>query len=69
MTIKNEHQYQVTKAQAERFAQTLLELEYEAPIAGRHLKVLQLQIESLRSQIYELNVQIAEYESLRSGDR
>ena len=62
--IKNERQYRVTKAQAGRFRQALIELKSSnrAPSLLR-----KAQTEAIGSQLEQLEEQIAEYEQLKSG--
>jgi len=62
--IKNERQYQTTRAQAEKFAAALRQAEartYTDPLLG------DLERNSLRSQLEELEAELAEYDRLRSG--
>jgi transcriptional regulator with XRE-family HTH domain len=62
--IKNERQYQTTKAQAEKFAQALRDANarsYPDPLLA------QLERDALRSQLEELEAELAEYDRLRSG--
>jgi ribosome-binding protein aMBF1 (putative translation factor) len=62
--IKNERQYRLTKAEAERFelAIAAAEVRTDGPA-----KLRKLELDALRSQLDELNEQIAEYDALRSG--
>lgn len=62
--IKNERQYLRTKMQRDRFARALAEAE--ARRLGDPL-LAKLEADALRSQLDELEQQLAEYESLRSG--
>jgi ribosome-binding protein aMBF1 (putative translation factor) len=62
--IKNERQYLVTKAEAEKFAKALQDAEarsYSDPLLA------QLERDSLRSQLEELRSDLEEYDRLRSG--
>ncbi len=62
--IKNERQYQITKTQAEKFASALRQAEartYSDPLLAS------LERDSLRSQLEELEEELAEYDRLRSG--
>ena len=67
--IKNERQYRITKAQAERFAEALRNLSAggadrsEAPS-----RLLTVQREALQSQLSDLEADIQEYESLKAGN-
>ncbi len=65
--IKNERQYRITKAQAEKFAKTLHELGSVPPSVGMHPTLHKAQIDALGSQLQDLQEELAEYESLRSG--
>lgn len=68
--IKNHRQYAITKAQAERFAQALERLTSGKttgePVAPR---LRRAEEEALRSQLADLQAELADYESLRSGQR
>jgi len=66
--IKNERQYQVTRAELEKFERTLAELEAERVADSRVPVALRAaEREGLRSQIASLRREVAEYEALRSG--
>ncbi len=67
--IKNERQYRITKAQAEKFDLALREMESAAPEPDVHPVLHQAQIDSLRGQLQELRQELLEYEALRSGKR
>jgi cytidylate kinase/transcriptional regulator with XRE-family HTH domain len=67
--IKNERQYRITRAQADKFEKTLRELESASPVAGLHPTLHKAQIDALRSQLQDLQEELAEYDSLRSGKR
>jgi HTH-type transcriptional regulator / antitoxin HigA len=60
--ITNERQYTISKAQAERFRQTLT-----TPAAGLHPRAAKAMREGLESQLNDLEQEIADYEALRSG--
>lgn len=62
--IKNERQYLITKAQVSRFVRTLEGLSEEA---GVHPLILKAQKEAVRSQLSDLEADLLEYESLKSG--
>ena len=67
--IKNERQYRLTKAQAERFAQTLDGLRRRhGDTEGAHPLIAKAQEEALRSQIADMEEDLREYESLKSGE-
>ena len=59
--IKNERQYQLTKAQANRFSQTLRSL---SEAAGVHPLIVKVQREALSSQIADLEDVLHEYRPL-----
>ena len=62
--IKNERQYRLTKAQANRFSQTLQSL---GEADGVHPLIVKAQREALSSQIADLEDELREYESLTVG--
>jgi len=66
--IKNERQYRITKAQAERFARTIGEVEAR-PDPAIHPKLRRAELDGLRSQLDDLKRELREYEALRSGKR
>jgi ribosome-binding protein aMBF1 (putative translation factor) len=66
--IKNERQYRMTKAHAEKFMQTLHELATTRK-RGVHPVLHKAQIDALKSQLGDLQRELAEYETLRSGKR
>ena len=63
--ITNERQYAITKAQAERFKESLAKAD--APDQELHPKVRKAMQEGLRSQLQDLENEIAEFEKLRDG--
>ena len=68
--IKNERQYRITRTWADRFSQDLVELK-NAKDAGQlevHPLLLQAQQDALQSQLADLEVELREYETLKSGD-
>lgn len=67
--IKNERQYRITRAQAEKFEKTITELEAAPEEKRIHPKLRTAQLNGLRSQLADLREELAEYESLRSGQR
>lgn len=68
--IKNERQYRITKAQAEKFEQMLEQLTQDTgAVTDESPLFREIQAEALRSQLAELREQLKEYESLRSGSR
>jgi len=68
--IKNERQYAVTKAQAEKFVRALERLKSRsAQRAGINPLLLKAEEEALRSQLADLRSEIKAFEALRSGGR
>ena len=67
--IKNERQYRITKAQAERFSQTLESLRQRSgETDGVHPLVAKAQEDALRSQLVDLEGELRDYESLKAGN-
>ena len=67
--IKNEKQYRITRAQANRFSEALRSLETEAaPQPDLHPRLLSMQKEALQSQLSDLQAEIREYETLKAGN-
>ena len=62
--IKNERQYRLTKAQANRFSQTLQSLDESD---GVHPLIVKAQREALSSQIVDIEGELREYESRLEG--
>lgn len=67
--IKNEREWRITKAQASKFEHALSQLATSEAIAGLHPLVQKAQRDALQSQLAELQEQISDYESLRSGQQ
>ncbi|MEE9280908.1 MAG: helix-turn-helix domain-containing protein [Myxococcota bacterium] len=67
--IKNEREYRITRAQAERFQRDLESLGDRKPLRGVDPDLPRLEAAALRSQLEELREQLAEYEALRAGQR
>ena len=66
--IKNERQYRITRAQAERFSQALLNLEDQGPEpTGVHPLLHKAREDALKSQLVDLEAELHEYEALREG--
>ena len=66
--IKNERQYRITRAQAERFSQELREFEGQrSEPAGVHPLLLKAREDALKSQLGDLEADLREYEALRAG--
>ena len=67
--IKNERQYRITRTQANRFALTLQTLrEKRGDDDAIHPLISKAQEEAVVSQLTDLENEMREYESLRSGD-
>jgi HTH-type transcriptional regulator/antitoxin HigA len=65
--ITNERQYKITFVQAQKFAEALAEFDSSARGSDDDLLLIEAERQSLRSQYEELQEQLYEYESLRSG--
>ena len=63
---KNKNQYRLTKAQANRFSQTLQSL---GEADGVHPLIVKAQRNALRSQIADLKEELREYESRSKGQQ
>jgi DNA-binding Xre family transcriptional regulator len=61
--ITNERQYLITQAQAAKFRDALA----AAPAEGLHSKAQKAMRDGTRSQLAELEEQLAEYDALRTG--
>ena len=70
--IKNERQYRITKAQAEKFeraiAETAMAEAQGQPSAGIHPLLQKAQRDALESQLGDLRRELAEYEALQTGE-
>jgi ribosome-binding protein aMBF1 (putative translation factor) len=66
--IKNERQFRITKAQAEKFERTIAELS-AAPKRDVQAALRKAQLDGLRSQLEDLKRELQQYEALRSGKR
>ena len=67
--IKNERQYRITKAQAERFSQAIRNLRQQAAgDASVHPLIAKAQEAALTSQLADLESELREYESLKAGE-
>ena len=66
--IKNERQYRITKAQAEKFRQALKAFP-TTPHSGVPPVLRKAQVEALKSQLADLQAELAAYEQLKSGKR
>ena len=67
--IRNERQYRITRAQAEKFEHAIAELASAPDTEGVHPVLRKAQIDALESQLGDLKAQLEEYEALRSGQR
>jgi cytidylate kinase/transcriptional regulator with XRE-family HTH domain/DNA-binding phage protein len=67
--IKNERQLRITKTQAEKFRAAIRALESSETDKSIHPVLRKAEIEGLRSQLADLDLDIQEYEALRSGQR
>ncbi len=67
--IKNERQYRITRAQAERFERTLSELRTRGQKSSDvHPLIAKAQKEAVESQLADLRSELREYESLKAGE-
>lgn len=67
--IKNDRQYRITKAQAEKFESAFQALARSVPDSHVHPMIFSAQRNALYSQMEDLREQIREYEDLKSGRR
>jgi hypothetical protein len=65
--IKNERQYRITKAHAEKFGATLNELKATPRPKRVHPKLGEAQKAGLKSQLRDLEGELHEYETLKTG--
>ena len=66
--IKNDRQYRITRAQAERFSQALLKFESQGPDPSEtHPLLHKARGDALRSQLADLEAELHEYEVLKAG--
>ncbi|MCY4079003.1 MAG: helix-turn-helix transcriptional regulator [Caldilineaceae bacterium] len=67
--IKNERQYRITRAQADRFSEALRKLDAGGTDQSESRpRLLTVQKEALQSQLSDLEADIREYEALKAGD-
>ena len=67
--IKNERQYRITRAQAERFKRTLEVLRRgNRQDEDLHPLIVKAREDAIRSQLSDLTIEIQEYEALKAGD-
>lgn len=64
--IKNERQYRITKAQAEKFRQTIKGFP-STQHSGVHPVLRKAQVDALKSQLADLQKELIAYEQLKSG--
>src|SRR5881396_2078026 len=67
--IKNERQYRITKAQAQKLRRALTLLARSLGKGNVHPVLRKAQADALRSQLADLRGEIRQYESLRSGKK
>jgi ribosome-binding protein aMBF1 (putative translation factor) len=65
--IKNERQHRITKAQAEKFRATLHELAASPRPKHIHPKLWEAQRAGVKSQLQDLEAELREYETLKTG--
>jgi ribosome-binding protein aMBF1 (putative translation factor) len=65
--IKNERQHRITKAHAEKFRATLNELAASPRPKQIHPKLWEAQKAGLKSQLQDLEAELREYETLKTG--
>jgi len=65
--IKNERQHRITKAHAEKFRATLHELAASPRPRHIHPKLWEAQKAGLKSQLQDLEAELREYETLKTG--
>lgn len=67
--IKNERQYRITKAEAQKFEAAISQLREEQRRGSTlHPLIQKAQVDALSSQLDDLSAEISEYEKLRAGD-
>jgi ribosome-binding protein aMBF1 (putative translation factor) len=66
--IKNDRQFRITKAQAERFEKALKEAA-ASPKRAVHPVLLKAETDALKSQLSDLRRELEDYRALRSGKR
>ncbi len=65
--IKNDEQYNITKAQAEKFAQVLRDMAKGKSVQSMQPALAKAQQEAIESQYEELRQDLKAYEELRNG--
>ena len=66
--ITNQRQYKLAKAEAQRFEEALEKATAKGPRKGVHPRIHQAKLEGLKSQLEELEGEIAEFEALSSPE-
>lgn len=69
--IKNERQYRITKAEADKFRLAIREMantEHDGAHGAVHPRLLQAQREGMESQLEDLLREVRDYEELKSGN-
>ncbi len=66
--IKNDRQYRITKAQAEKFERAIKET-IASPKRSLHPVLRKAEVDGVKSQLADLREEIDAYEALRSGKR
>ena len=67
--IKNQRQYRITKAQAEKLQQALTQVSRRRSTSKSHPLLRKAQADALRSQLADLRDEVKQFESLQSGRR
>jgi len=67
--IKNDRQYNITKTQAEKFAEALQDLSKGKSMQHIHPTLVKAQQEAIENQYEELQQELKEYEELKKGKR
>ncbi len=65
--IKNERQYRITRAEADRFERALADLQAKSPHPDMPPALQKGEVNGLRSQLEDLRAQLEEYEALKAG--
>src|SRR5262245_28483414 len=67
--IKNERQYRITRAQADKFAEALANLErLESEQQDVHPLLIEAQKNAMGSQLADLEAELQEYDALKAGN-
>ncbi|MCY4595385.1 MAG: helix-turn-helix transcriptional regulator [Bryobacterales bacterium] len=67
--IKNERQYRITRAQVEKFEHAIADLVSASDTLGVHPVLEKAELDALRGQLGDLEAELEEYQSLKSGKR